>query len=62
MQANHTNEVKFESAEAEKLISLLRDLEQAESSEEAVFYGEQDRNEIQSIREHVERATGRSNQ
>jgi hypothetical protein len=62
MQANHTNEVKFESAEVEKLISLLNDLEAADDPEDAVWYDEKSRNEVQLIREHVERATGRSNQ
>lgn len=57
----NTNEVDFESAEAERLLSLLRDLENADCPEDAVWYDEQDRREVQSIREHVERSTGRSN-
>jgi hypothetical protein len=61
MNVNHTNEVDFDEAEAEKLITILELLEEAENRNDAVWFGEQDRREIRSIRKHIEKATGRGN-
>jgi hypothetical protein len=56
----HTNEVDFESAEVETLLTLLRKVEEADSPQEAIWFGEDDLRKVESIRKHIERTTGRS--
>lgn len=59
MQLNHTNEVKFDNAEVERLLTILKLLEGAEQGEDAIWFDESDREEIREIRKHIETATGR---
>lgn len=60
MQANHTNGVDLGSEKTEKLIALLKLIEDAESAQEAVWLPESDRERVEEIRTDIEEQTGRN--
>lgn len=59
MQKNHTNEIDLGNVKTDKLLKLLKKVEQADNAQEAIWLPEGDREVIAEIRSDIEDQTGR---
>lgn len=56
---HHTNEVDFDDAQVDKLVKLLKKVEDADNAKKAIWLPEGDRQAIAEIRAEIEEQTGR---